>query len=284
MMKTLLTTTLTAAVLAMVSVGAVQMTNTKMPLLVGHRGASADAPENTLASFKLGLKQGADGVESDFWLTSDGKIACTHDESFKRCGGVDRKVGDMTLAEVQAIDIGKWKGEQFAGEHPPTLAQIFSAVTAGGTGKLFFLEIKCGGEIVPELKKEIDDAQFPLNQIRFISFQEDAIKAVKDQWPDAKAYWLTDFKKKGDKKPTIALDQVVATLKACHATGIDCHANLDIVNESFVKTMRDNGWEFHAWTVDDPAVAKQLIELGVDSITTNKPGMMRAALVATPEK
>ncbi|MDP6721144.1 MAG: glycerophosphodiester phosphodiesterase family protein, partial [Pirellulaceae bacterium] len=93
-------------------------------LIVAHRGASYDAPENTLAAFRLAWRQGADGIEGDFYLTKDGQIVCIHDADTKRTAGVSRQVAKSTLAELRELDVGRWKDEEFAGERMPTLQQV----------------------------------------------------------------------------------------------------------------------------------------------------------------
>jgi glycerophosphoryl diester phosphodiesterase len=249
------------------------------PLIVAHRGASFDAPENTLAAFKLGWEQGADAIEGDFWLTADNQIACTHDESFKRISGVDRKVMEMTLAEVDGMDVGSWKSAKYAGERPPHLKEILAIVPQG---KIFLLEIKDGVRLVSQLAQELKAHNFPPERLRIISFKAEVIRACKEAMPEVKAYWLTDFKpEKGSpagatSRPT--LPEVLATLKETKADGLDCRGNLEVVTESFVKALRDNAYELHAWTIDDPKVARRLVALGFDSITTNKPAEIRAAI------
>jgi len=83
--------------------------------IVAHRGASWDAPENTVAAWRLAWEQGADAAELDTYLTKDGKMVVLHDGSTQRTTGVDLRVAETTLAELRALDAGKWKGEQFAG-------------------------------------------------------------------------------------------------------------------------------------------------------------------------
>jgi glycerophosphoryl diester phosphodiesterase len=78
------------------------------PFIVAHRGASADAPENTLPAFELAWKQGADAIEGDFHLTRDGKIVCIHDYDTQRVSGSKRVVKDSTLDELRALDAGAW--------------------------------------------------------------------------------------------------------------------------------------------------------------------------------
>ena len=101
------------------------------PFLVAHRGASKDAPENTLPAFELAWKQGADAIEGDFYLTKDGKIVCFHDGDTKKITGKKLVVKDSTLAELQALDVGEWRGKKFAGTRMPTLEQVLATVQIG---------------------------------------------------------------------------------------------------------------------------------------------------------
>src|SRR5688572_19130995 len=91
---------------------------------IGHRGASFDAPENTVAAIKLAWEQKADGAEFDVYLTKDGKVAVIHDATTKRTAGADLKVAGSTLTELRALDVGRWKGEKFTGEKIPTLDEM----------------------------------------------------------------------------------------------------------------------------------------------------------------
>ncbi|MEW6306614.1 MAG: glycerophosphodiester phosphodiesterase family protein, partial [Verrucomicrobiota bacterium] len=99
--------------------------------IIAHRGASYDAPENTMASVKLGWKQKADGVEIDIWLTKDGKIILLHDENTKRTTGVDKKVHEQTFDELRRQDAGSWKDPKFKGEKLPTLDEVLKTVPKG---------------------------------------------------------------------------------------------------------------------------------------------------------
>ncbi len=124
--------------------------------IIGHRGASHDAPENTLASFRLGWAQGADANELDLRLTRDGQIAVIHDATTRRIAGLERPVAAQTLAELQALDAGSWKGAAWAGEQIPALAEVLATVP---DGKRLYLEIKCGVEVLPELERVIAEAR-----------------------------------------------------------------------------------------------------------------------------
>jgi Glycerophosphoryl diester phosphodiesterase family len=123
--------------------------------IIAHRGASADAPENTLPAMKLAWEQGADAVELDMYLSKDGRIVVFHDTTTKRFDGRERKVAHLTLEEMRGLNVGAWKGEKWAGERVPDLVEILNTIPAG---KRAVLEIKCGPEIVPELARVLGAA------------------------------------------------------------------------------------------------------------------------------
>lgn len=104
---------------------------TEAQMITAHRGASYDAPENTLAAINLAWEQGADAIEADFYLTRDGQIVAFHDRTAKRTGGVDRAVESMTLAELKQLDVGSWKSAAFAGEPVPTFVEVLANIPAG---------------------------------------------------------------------------------------------------------------------------------------------------------
>jgi glycerophosphoryl diester phosphodiesterase len=127
--------------------------NASTPLIVAHRGASHDAPENTLAAFKLAWEQGADAVEGDFMLTADGEIVCFHDKTTKRLTDQDLEVSKTTLAELQNLDLGSWKDQAFEETKIPVLSEVLATLPEG---KQIFVEIKCGPEIIQPLVAELN--------------------------------------------------------------------------------------------------------------------------------
>ena len=126
------------------------------PRIVAHRGASHEAPENTLAAFKRAWALGCEAVELDVRVTADNQVVVIHDATTLRIGGVDRRVADQTLAELQQIEIGEWKHIKYKGERIPTLAQALATMPAGRT---LFVEIKTGKETAKAVADAIKGAQ-----------------------------------------------------------------------------------------------------------------------------
>jgi glycerophosphoryl diester phosphodiesterase len=242
------------------------------PLIVAHRGASHDAPENTLPAFKLAWQQGADAIEGDFQLTRDGRIVCIHDPDTKRVTGIKRVVKDSTLDELRALDAGAWFKPAWKGTRLPTFSEVAATVPAG---RKFYIEVKCGAEILPALLRDLAASGLTADQVVVISFKAPVIRELKKQAPQFTAYWLTSFDKQSPLNPTAAA--VVATLGEIKADGFSSSADARM-DETYIKTIRAAGFDYHCWTVDDPQVAKRFDRLGARSITTNRPEFLRNAV------
>lgn len=242
--------------------------------IIAHRGSSFLAPENTLAAVELGWQEGADAAEGDFRLTADGKIVAMHDADLRRTAGIDRRLADCTLDELQTYDVGCWKNPKFVGEPVPTLDRLLATVPAG---KRFFVEIKCGTEIIDELRRVVERCGLNPSQIIPISLQFDVIAAVKQAIPECPAYWVVEFKRhsQGMWQPLPA--DVLGQAKNANLDGLDLMAT-GPVDATFSQQIRCAGLDLCVWTVDDPALARHLIDLGVQGITTNRPGWLRTQL------
>jgi glycerophosphoryl diester phosphodiesterase len=241
--------------------------------IVAHRGASFDAPENTVAAIKLAWEQKADAAEFDVYLSKDGKIVVTHDANTKRITGVDRKVVDQTLAELRALDVGKWKNAKFAGERMPTLEEMLATVPAG---KRVLIEVKCGPEIVPELDRVLRGCKRKPEQTPVIAFNAAVIAAVKKARPDLKAYWLVTLSPKKSKPRTA--EELIARAKDIQADGLDLSADPKVLTKEFGSKVTAAGLALYVWTVNDVELAKQMIDAGAASITTDRPGWLRERL------
>lgn len=240
--------------------------------IIAHRGASYDAPENTVAAIKLAWEQKADGSEFDVYLTKDGRIAVIHDATTKRTAGADHKIAESTLPELRKLDVGTWKNPKFAGEKIPTLDEMLATVPAG---KAAYIEVKCGPEIVPELTRVLKTTTLQPAQLPVISFNAAVIAAVKKARPDIPAYWLVSLDRKGVKPPTAA--ELIAKAKELHADGLDLSATATL-DAAFADEVKRAGLKLYVWTVNDPVVAKRMVQLGVNGITTDRPAWLREHL------
>jgi glycerophosphoryl diester phosphodiesterase len=241
-----------------------------------HRGESADAPENTLAAFKLGWERNVDAVELDVHLSKDGKLVIIHDADTQRTAGQKLIVKDHTAAELAKLDVGSWKNPQYAAERIATLDQAIALVPPGK--KRLFIEVKVGPESVPELVRVIKASNKPAEQLVVISFKIETCIAAKKALPNHKVYWIVSPKQNKDTKawnPTH--DELIAKAKAAGLDGLDLSYKFPI-DAGFVQRVREAGLELYCWTCDDPAAARELIAAGVNGITSNKAAWLSGEL------
>jgi len=259
------------------SEGLIMLTGTPhhLPLIIGHRGASREAPENTLESFRLAWEHGADGIEADFRLTADGRIVCMHDETTGRTTGVNLKIADTSLKELRRFDAGRWKGAVWAGAVIPTLDEVLAAIPHG---TMLFIEIKCGAEIIPFLETVLRESGLSPERIRLLSFSADLIRELKNRLPGWRACWLCDYRH--TLLSNIWRPSRTDVLDTLHRSGADglASANRAFLNRELAAILKNDGKEIHVWTVDRLSEAQRLCALGVDSIMTNRPGWLRRRL------
>jgi glycerophosphoryl diester phosphodiesterase len=245
-----------------------------MPAIVAHRGASADAPENTVASARLGWERAADAVEVDVHLTRDGKIAVIHDDTTKRTTSVDLRVRDHDLADLRALDAGSWKGAAWKGERIPTLEEILATVPPG---KRLLVEVKSEREIIPELKRVLRVSTPPGARVTIIGFDLDTIVAAKKDL-GLETYWLSGWKRDDETKEVLTkLDDLVRRAVRAGVDGLGL-AHDGPIDGDAVRAIHDAGLRLNVWTVNDAEVARKLLRFGVDSITTDRPGGLREDL------
>jgi glycerophosphoryl diester phosphodiesterase len=239
--------------------------------IIAHRGASDLAPENTLAAVRLGWEKRAD-VEVDVYLSADQRIVCIHDKTTKRTAGVDLNVSETDSIQLCALDVGSFKGPQFAGERIPLLAEVIETIPPR---QKLYVEIKCGKEILPVLRPLIVESG-RMDRIIIIGFDLEVVAASKKRI-DVPTYWLKGTEKVKDTEQWIPHDPKLAQMsKDRGLDGLDVH--YAGVTEEFVRGVRACGQKLYVWTVDDPNEAARLVALGVDGITTNRPDWLREQL------
>lgn len=235
--------------------------------IIAHRGASYDAPENTVAAIREAWVQGADGTEVDIYLTADGQIIGVHDKTTKRTSNADLNVSQSTFSDLRELDAGSWKNPKFAGEKLPSFAEILAAVPHD---KKIYIEVKCGPEIVPQMVKELKAEARPLETTIVICFNADVVAAVKESWPELPAMYLHGMK-------DVTAKQVIETARRIHADGVDLRAGEELTQE-FADEIHAAGLRLDVWTVNDPELAKRMVKIGVKGITTDRPAFLREEL------
>lgn len=245
-------------------------------MIVAHRGASHDAPENTLAAFELAWDQNSDGIEGDFYLTSDGKIVCIHDRDTKRTAGAKRMVEQSTLARLRELEYGGWKDSKWKGEAIPTFEEVFQTVP---DGKTFVIELKSKKSIAPVLAVELNRLDSDSIRLLIISFDQETVKACKQLMPSIPVHWLTSFKENSNSVYHPTAEQVATTVRDVGADGVGMKGVREVIDTEFVQHLKAGGCdEFHVWTIDSAADARYFQDLGAIGITTNRPGEIGAAI------
>lgn len=241
--------------------------------IIAHRGASFDAPENTLAAAKLGWEQGADAVEIDIRISADGRLMVMHDATTNRTTGRRGSISRLTAAEAQTRDAGSWKGRHFAGETIPLLEDILSILPERGR---LIIEIKTGPETVPLLARVLAESGRALKQFVVIAFDPGVAAAAKHALPACQVLRLASYE---PRKPQGDLGALIRSAQAARLDGINLSRKWPI-DPAFVRQVHAAGLSLYIWTVDDPAEAHRLALSGVDGITTNRPGWLREHLRA----
>jgi len=238
--------------------------------VIGHRGASTEAPENTLAANDLAFQQKADGVEVDVRLTKDKQLVCMHDKSAFRTAGKRNLIKESTLNQLKSLDVGKWKGEKWSGEAIPSLHEVLSEMPLD---KKIFIDVKEGIETIDPLIEDIQKNKLDPKYISIISFHQEVVKRVKQAMESLTVNFLIAFS-----SPKEFLDEEVL-LKLLEfnldGVGAESHSRL---SRNFVELISEKNKKVHVWTVDDINQAKKYKEMGLSSITTNVPGLIKSAL------
>jgi glycerophosphoryl diester phosphodiesterase len=249
------------------------------PGIVAHRGASHDAPENTVPAVILAWDKGADATEVDIHMTRDHQIVVIHDSSTKRTTDSNFKIAEVDYQQLMPLDAGKWKNEKYKGTRIPLLSEVLTKVPAG---KRIFIEIKCPSTVLPYLQKVVASSGLSSKQTVFIAFDWGTIREAKKRFPKSDCFWLSGFKKHkvtGQWEPSP--DQVIERALEAGVDGVDVYHG-GPVDKEFVNRARAKGLEVHVYTVNERDDARRLAEAGVDGITTDRAAYLRAGLNKNP--
>jgi glycerophosphoryl diester phosphodiesterase len=241
---------------------------TGRPLVLGHRGASADAPENTLAAFRMALAQGADGFELDVWRCRSGEVVVIHDADAVRTGQSPIGVAGSTLSRLRELDVGRWRGDPFAGERIPTLVEVLEAFPDAVVN----VELKSGR--VPDLGLAVEVVR-TLRQFRaeprvvVSSFSASLLAAFRSLAGDVATGFLVA-------PGAIAWARAEAAIRTIRPAAV--HLARELATDRRLEAWRAAGVKALVWTVDEPADVERLARLGVAAVVSNRPGVAREAV------
>ena len=252
------------------------------PLVLGHRGASHDHPENTIVAFRAAMQQGADGVELDVMRCGSGEVVVVHDDTLERLApgqaGAEQLVRETPLGELRRFDLG-------GGERIPTLDAVFRAL---GPQALVNVELKSAS-----LRRTTDYLRLPLDDglaMAVVKVLEragrlsgsgltlvssfDPFQLLRFQSASRGIVPLGYLFEAGQSVRTRELYRLPLWSLAA------VHPEAKLVDGPALRTWRQRGLRVNAWTVDNPSEIAALAALGVEAIITNRPGAVRRQLTS----
>jgi glycerophosphoryl diester phosphodiesterase len=235
------------------------------PIVIAHRGFSAEAPENTLVAVRAAIAAGADMVEVDVTLTADGEVVVIHDDTLDRTTDGSGPVADHTLEQLLRLDAGSWFARRFRGERIPTLAQVLDEVR----GRILInVEIKpeavgeeVEGGIAERVVKLIEERDMR-NQVIVSSFEPRALQQIDEIDPEIATASLYNEELHRDMDPLAIVGAVGART---------LNLSKDQVTPAIVERCRQNQVQVGVYTANRAREMRRLIRMDVDAIFTDRP-------------
>jgi glycerophosphoryl diester phosphodiesterase len=234
------------------------------PCVFAHRGASGSAPENTLSSFELALKVGAHAIELDAKLSSDGKIMVIHDQTLDRTTTGSGQVHQTTAAAIKTLDAGSWFSSDYTNERVPFLAEVLESI---GDKMIINIEVTNYRTWWDDLPEKIASLvqQFRLrDSIIFSSFHPRQLWKIRSLIPDAQTALLTE--------PHLYSLTTISGLAKVTSPTIQ-HPHLSDLSKERIQRAHKKSIRLHAWTVNQEADMRRLMQWGIDGIFTDHPAV-----------
>lgn len=240
------------------------------PIIFGHRGASAHAPENTISAFILAGEHGADGIELDTKLTSDGQVVVIHDQTVNRTTNAFGEVKKLLLSTIRELDAGSFFSTKFAGEPVPTLEDVFEAV-----GKNTFINIELTNytsprDPLPDRVAQLVQKHGLEERVMFSSFLNLNLIRIKKLLPQVPAALLATSGLSGSIARSIIGRRISPEV---------IHPHFSDVSASYMLKENSTGRLVNVWTVNDPGEMLRLFTLGIAGIITDDPKTARQVLL-----
>ena len=234
------------------------------PLFIAHRGASAEAPENTLAAFARALAAGADGVELDVQVTADGVPVVCHDATLRRLTGRPGTIARLTRDQLRAVRI--------RGEPLPTLADVLALLAGRAVAQI---EIKHGVPVAPVVRA-VQRARAAGAAI-FASFDAAVVAEARGLAPGVPRMLICGHRRLRPAGPAARVEALVPILAALGAAGVSLDWRA-VRAPGFIPALKSRGPCVWCWTVNDPRLMRRLADWGADAILSDDPALLRATL------
>ncbi len=244
----------------------------RRPIIIAHRGASFEAPENTMSAFHLAWHEGCDAIEGDVHKTKDNEVVVIHDEDTQRTCVDKIIIRESTLQQIQSLDCGSWKAEKFRGEIIPTLQDLIKSMPHD---KKIFIEVKGGYKTLEPVKIILEDSPLKTSQIVIMDFDLENMIKARTLFPTMEILWLYEFiPPLTAANANSVLNKIVQDACAAQMHGINIELN-PFITEELVNKVHDLGMKFYVWTVNEIKDALYLTDIGADGLTTDRPGLLR---------
>jgi glycerophosphoryl diester phosphodiesterase len=267
------------AIIALVPLGLIsgallldRVTTTDSIEIIAHRGAAGSRPENTLASVRKGIEDRADWIEIDVQETADGDIVVMHDSDLMKLAGVDLKIWDATLEDLEKIDIGSWFDPAYGDQRTPLLRDVLEL--AKGKSKVL-IELKYYGHDIAleeRVARVVEDMEMQ-DQVAIMSLKYPAIQKMQELRPT----WRTGVLAASSVGNTAKLDGDFIAISQRFAS------------TSLIRATQNAGKDIYVWTVNDPLNMSKMISKGVNGLITDEPALVHQVLafragLSTPER
>lgn len=224
--------------------------------VTAHRGASAAAPENTMAAFHLALDAGVDAIETDIRLSQDGVPVLVHDEDLVRVANTADQVVKRTAVELAEVDVGSWMAPKFAGEGIPSLAWLAERCRARTR---LVLDLKVDGTAAA-IAEVLEACEFPLAQASLCAWSDDQAADIRKHLPGVRLIFIEDPLEHSD-------PEWLRSLALRGYLGLSLHHQS--IDAALVTHAHASGLDVFAWTVNDPSDISRVRDAGVDGIITD---------------
>ena len=237
-------------------------------LIIAHRGAMGEAPENTLAAFELAVKQGCDAIELDVQLSADQEIVVCHDHTIDRTTNGTGAIATMTAEEMRRYDAGSWFDPKFAGERIPLLREVFERVPKHIQINVELKMIPAYESVLQQKLVELLHAYDRVGTVFVSSFDHPALVELKRIEPSVRVGLLYNHRMHHPEKYARMFESEVYSL----------HPNYHYFREEDIRNAHAAGLQVYPWTMNDAEKMKKYVQLGVDGIITNYPAVLKQVL------